>query len=48
MKNTDNEALSDSAAEVLLRHLPRISSFVLEMKYFLQLNILLFRNTVVF
>lgn len=46
--NADNEALSDSAAEVLLRHLPWIPSFVEEMKYFLQLNPLLFRNLFVF
>lgn len=48
MKNADNEAFSDSAAEVLLRHLPWIPSFVLEMKRFLQLNPLLFRNAIVF
>jgi len=48
MKNADNEALSDSAAEVLLRHLPRIPPFVSEMKCFLQLNPLLFRNPIVF
>lgn len=48
MWNADNYALSDSAAEVLLRHLPRIPSFVEEMKCFLQLNPLLFRNLFVF
>lgn len=48
MWNADNEALSDSAAEVLLRHLPWILSFVEEMKCFLQLNPLLFRSLFVF
>lgn len=48
MWNADNEALSDSAAEVLLRHLIWIPSFVEEMKCFLQLNVLLFRNLFVF
>lgn len=46
--NADNEALSDSAAEVLLRHPPWMPSFVKEMKCFLQLNPLLFRNPFVF
>lgn len=48
MKNADNEALSDSAVKVLLSCWPRIPSFVLEMKCFLQLNPLLLKNPIVF